>query len=82
MRKRPYRVQDDSVTVPAPGAPEKVGKPGRPRGEEERDRGSEPGRRDAPPKGPTRRPRGKSSARDKTSIDPEEPIDGNPADQD
>lgn len=82
MGKRQYRVHDDSVTVPAPGAPEKVGKPGRPRGEEERDRDPEPGRQDAPPKGPTRRPRGNSSARDTTSIDPEEPIDGDHPDHD
>jgi hypothetical protein len=75
MRKEPYRVDDDSVTEPAPGAPEKVGKPGRPRGEEERARSPEPGRQDAAPKGPTQRPRGKSSGRDMTSIDPQNPID-------
>ena len=75
MRDRDYRVEDDSVTIPAPGAPEKVGKPGRPRGEDERARGGEPGRTDAPPKGRTRRPRGTSTPRDNTSIDPEPPID-------
>jgi hypothetical protein len=77
MRKRQYRVADDSVTEPAPGAPEKVGKPGRPRGEEEHARAAEPGRQDAPPKGPTERPRGKSAARDRTGIDPQDPIDPN-----
>ena len=75
MRKRQYRVQEDSVTEPGPGAPERAGKPGRPRGETERARNPEPGRHDAPPKGPARRPRGKSSARDTTSIDPQDPID-------
>ena len=70
-----YRVEDDSVTESAPGAPETVGRPGRPRGEEELARSDEPGRRDVAPKGPTKRPRGKSSARDTTSIDPQEPID-------
>ena len=75
MRKRRYKVEDDSVTKPGPGAPERMGKPGRPRGEAERARAAEPGREDAAPKGPTRRPRGKSSARDTTSIDPQDPID-------
>ena len=75
MRNRNYRVEEDSVSRPTPGAPETAGKPGRPRGEEERARAPEPGRHDAPPKGPTRRPRGKSSARDTTSIDPQDPID-------
>jgi hypothetical protein len=75
MRKQPYRVDEDSVTEPGPGAPEKVGKPGRARGEEERARGAEPGRQDAPPGGPTQRPRGTSSGRDTTSIDPQNPID-------
>lgn len=75
MGKRKYRVQDDSVTESEPGAPEVAGKPGRPRGEEERSHDAEPGRRDAPPKGRTRRPRGKSTGRDTTSIDPQEPID-------
>ncbi|MDQ4080995.1 MAG: hypothetical protein M3125_09570 [Gemmatimonadota bacterium] len=76
MPARPYRVKDDSVTEPAPGAPERVGKPGRERGEAaEQVDGPEPGRRDAPPKGPTERPRGKSTARDTTSVDPQDPID-------
>jgi hypothetical protein len=75
MRKRQYRVEEDSVTELEKGAPERAGKPGRPRGEAERVRNPEPGRQDAPPKGPTRRPRGKSTARDTTSIDPQEPID-------
>jgi hypothetical protein len=75
MRKRQYRVEEDSVTDPGDGAPERAGKPGRPRGEAERARNREPGRQDVPPKGPTRRPRGKSSARDSTSIDPQNPID-------
>ena len=76
MRKRKYRVDEDSVTEPAVGAPEVAGKPGRPRGEEaERADGPEPGRHDAPPKGRTKRPRGKSTARDTTGIDPQDPID-------
>ena len=75
MGKQKHRVEADSVTVPEPGAPERVGKPGRPRGEAERARGAEPGRLDAPAMGPTRRPRGTSSARDTTSIDPQDPID-------
>ena len=75
MRRRKQRVADDSVTEPGVGAPEVAGKPGRPRGEEERATGPEPGRHDAPPKGPSRRPRGGSTARDSTGIDPQEPID-------
>ena len=75
MGKRHYRVNEDSVTQSERGAPERMGKPGRPRGETERKRGPEPGRQDAAPKGSTRRPRGKSTARDTTSIDPQNPID-------
>jgi hypothetical protein len=75
MAKRPPRVKDDSVTKPAPGHPEHSGKGRRPRGESERNSGAEPGRRDSAPKGPTRRPTGKSTARDTTSIDPQDPID-------
>jgi hypothetical protein len=75
MSKRPYRVEEDSVTEPGPGVPELAGKPGRPRGETEKLRAPEAGRRDAPPKGPAQRPRGKSTARDSTSIDPQDPID-------
>lgn len=75
MRKRRYTVAEDSVTVPAPGAPERVGKPGRARGEAERAAGPEAGRRDDARKGRTRRPTGKSSGRDSTSVDPQNPID-------
>ena len=75
MRKKPYRVEDDSVTEPEPGAPETVGKPGRPRGEEARKAEPEAGRQDAPRKGRTQRPQGKSTARDMTSVDPQDPQD-------
>jgi hypothetical protein len=75
MRKRRYEVKEDSVTRHVRGGPERVGKPGRPRGESERSPAPEPGRRDAALKGPARRPRGKSTARDSTSIDPQDPID-------
>lgn len=75
MQKRRYRVEEDSVTEEGRGAPELAGKPGRPRGEDETEHGSEPGRTEAAPEGPTRRPRGQSSARDTTSIDPQDPID-------
>lgn len=75
MGKHKHHVEADSVTVPEGGAPERVGKPGRPRGEAERVRGAEPGRVDRPAKGATRRPRGTSTARDTTGIDPQDPID-------
>ena len=67
--------KDDSVSRPAPDHPETAGKSRRPRGETERKAGPEPGRRDAGRKGPSARPTGKSTARDTTSIDPQDPID-------
>jgi hypothetical protein len=68
-------VADDSVTRSEPGAPEEVGKSGRPRGEDDRKKGAEPGRKEKPPKGPSERPQGDSTGRDSTSIDPQDPID-------
>jgi hypothetical protein len=75
MTKRRIRVQDDSVTRPGPDNPEEAGKSKRPHGESERKADAEPGRRDAGGEGPTNRPTGKSTARDTTSIDPQDPID-------
>jgi hypothetical protein len=60
---------------PAPGDPGDSGKSRRPRGEDEHLRGQEPGRFDGESEGPTERPTGQSTARDSTSIDPQDPID-------
>lgn len=65
----------DSVTRSHQDKPENVGKSTRPRGEEERQREPEPGRRDVQPHGPSQRPAGTSTARDSTGIDPQDPID-------
>jgi hypothetical protein len=65
----PYRVQDDSVTLPGKGSPKYSGKSVTPRGEERRHkRGSEPGRYDAGTHGHPEKHAGKSTARDTTSV--------------
>lgn len=57
-------------------APEGVGESIAHRGENMiEEEGKEPGRFDTGTQGPTNRPVGKSTARDSTGIDPQEPID-------
>jgi hypothetical protein len=71
----PYRMTDDSVTVPAPGHPEYVGKSVTPRGEEARRReGPEPGRLDVGERGHPDHHDGTSTARDVSSVRPVDPI--------
>lgn len=69
---------DDPVAGSAPEKPETPGKivePGRARGEDEREEGSEPGRYDGPNEGQSERPTGGSTGRDSTGVDPQDPID-------
>ncbi|MEP6917066.1 MAG: hypothetical protein ABJC89_15550 [Acidobacteriota bacterium] len=70
-----YRMQDDSVTVPGAGHPEYSGKSVTRRAEDLRRQGIEPGRYETPPARDGERPGGKSTARDSSSIDPQDPID-------
>jgi hypothetical protein len=72
----PYRMTDDSVTIPGKGHPEFVGKSVTPRGEERRTRsGAEPGRYDSGPSGHPDKRAGKSTARDVSSVRPVDPVD-------
>jgi hypothetical protein len=67
--RRPYRVQDDSVTVRGAGHPEYSGKSITPRGEERRSTdGAEPGRYDVGRHGHPEKSAGRSTARDTTSV--------------
>jgi hypothetical protein len=73
----PYRMKDDSVTVPGEGRPDYSGKTVTRQGNEMRAReGVEPGRYDAGQHGHPEREGGKSTARDTTSVRPDgaEPI--------
>jgi len=71
----PYRMQDDSVTVPGKGHPEYSGKSVTPRGEAQvRRQGHEPGRYVTGPENDPERQEGRSTARDVTSVRPLEPI--------
>ena len=71
----PYRMTDESVTVHGKGHPEYSGKSVTARGEEQRRKqGPEPGRFDIGPKEHPERIEGASTARDVTSVDPEDPI--------
>ena len=78
MKKRastPYRVHDDSVTVRGKGHPEYSGKSVTPRGEEQRStRGHEPGRYAVGKHGHPEKEAGRSTARDVTSVRPQDPI--------
>ena len=66
----------ESVTKQEGGGPKNVGKSTTRSGEELRQKeGKEAGRHDAGTKGPTARPKGTSSMRDSTGIDPQDPID-------
>jgi hypothetical protein len=53
-----------------------VGESSTRRGEDVSAEGKEPGRSDGLPQGESQRPTGTSTARDFTSVDPQEPIDG------
>jgi hypothetical protein len=70
-----YRVGDDSVTVPGAGHPEYSGKSVGRRGEDVRKQEVEPGRYKTKPARQGDRPGGKSTARDSTGVDPQDPID-------
>jgi hypothetical protein len=70
-----YRMADDSVTVPGTGHPEYSGKSITRRGEDFRKDDPEPGRYATRPARQGERPGGKSTARDSTGIDPQNPID-------
>jgi hypothetical protein len=70
-----YRMGDDSVTVPGAGHPEYSGKSVTRRGEDMRKEEPEPGRYRTKPAGSGERPGGKSTARDSTGVDPQDPID-------
>jgi len=70
-----YIVRDDSVTKEVAGHPEYSGKSITRRGEDLRKERSEAGRYETEPSGPGERPGGKSTARDSTGIDPQDPID-------
>jgi hypothetical protein len=68
---------DDSVTRPGKGHPEYSGKSVTPRGEEQRKKkGPEPGRFDIGSRKHPERVEGVSTARDVTSVHPEDPING------
>jgi hypothetical protein len=70
-----YRMTDDSVTRPGRGNPEYSGKSVTPRAEDQRrTKGAEPGRYDVSDRSHPDRPVGKSTARDTTSVHPEDPI--------
>jgi len=65
----PYRMHDDSVTVPGKGHPEHSGKSVTARGEEMRNRtGPEPGRYNVGRHGHPEKKAGRSTARDVTSV--------------
>ena len=70
-----YQMGDDSVTVPGSGHPEYSGKSVGRRGEDVRKQESEPGRYRTKPARLGDRPGGKSTARDSTGVDPQDPID-------
>ena len=71
----PYRMTDDSVTLPGKGSPRHSGKSVTLRGEELRlKRGPEPGRYDVGSEVHPERVEGKSTARDVTSVRPGDPI--------
>jgi hypothetical protein len=68
---------DDSVTVPGRGHPEYSGKSVSPRGEEVRFRkGAEPGRYTTGSHAHPEKRAGKSTARDVSSVRPQDPLDG------
>ena len=71
----PYRMTDDSVTVPGIGHPEYSGKSITPRGEEMRNKkGAEPGRYDVGTHGHPEKEAGKSTTRDISSVRPLRPV--------
>jgi hypothetical protein len=77
---RNYQMQDDSVTVRGKGHPELSGKSVTRRGETVRRKGAEPGRYDgkediAPPGTEEEHSAGLSTARDSSSVYPQDPID-------
>jgi hypothetical protein len=70
-----YRMTDDSVTVRGAGHPEYSGKSVTRRGEDVRKCEPEPGRYATAPARSGDRAGGKSTARDSTGVDPQNPID-------
>lgn len=70
-----YRMGDDSVTVRGLGHPEYSGKSVTRRAEDYRREGIEAGRYRTPPARRGERPGGKSTARDSSGVDPQDPID-------
>jgi hypothetical protein len=70
-----YRMADDSVTVRGAGHPEYSGKSVGRRGEDVRKEEAEPGRYKTEPARRGEHPGGKSTARDSTGVDPQDPID-------
>ncbi len=69
------KFSDDSVTRDEEGNPRDVGKSVTKGGEELSKPGKEPGRDDMGEKDDSGRPIGMSTARDRTGIDPQDPID-------
>jgi hydrogenase small subunit len=72
---RSRRIGDDSVTAGGAGHPEYSGKNITRRAEEYRQENPEPGRYRTPPARQGDRPGGKSTARDSSGVDPQNPID-------
>jgi hypothetical protein len=71
----PYRMQDDSVTVRGKGHPEYAGKSITVRGEDRRQKkGHEPGRHAVASRKHPEREEGASTARDVTSVRPQDPV--------
>ena len=70
---RPYRMQDDSVTVRGKGHPRYAGKSVGRRGEDQRKDNPEPGRRAHHESG--NRVVGTSTLRDMSAVSPHRPID-------
>jgi hypothetical protein len=66
---------DDSVTRKSAGDAKSAGKSQTRRGEDVTKQEREAGHRDAGVKGKSARPVGKSTARESTGVDPQEPID-------
>ncbi len=66
---------NESVTSSQPGDPHKSGQSVQRRGENLKKNEHESGRHDTGTQGSTNRPKGKSTARDSTGVDPKGPID-------
>jgi hypothetical protein len=75
MTDKEQKKDRDSVTLDEPGDPKNVGRSLGRHGESISKRDDEPGHEASGTKGKSDRPVGKSSARDSTGIDPQDPID-------